>query len=635
MVQIKNPPHLKRFGAFLLTVTIALAARAANLYVAVTGCDTNPGTLELPFRTIQRAAEAAQPGDVIKVSAGIYRESVNPPRGGLSDDRRIVYQAAPGEKVVITGSEIVTNWTKIRRHVWKATLPNSFFGAFNPYTNVIHGDWFDPVGRVHHTGAVYFGGNWLSEAAALGDILNPISTHPVEQRRRGSVALPSARPLWFARVDDRSTTIWAQFNSANPNAGEVEINVRQTVFYPRKTGVNYLTVRGFTLEDAATPWSPPTAQQIGLIGTDWSKGWIIESNVIRYSMCAGVTLGKYGDQWDNRAGSAEGYVGTINRALTNGWNKATIGHHIVRGNDISHCEQGGVVGSLGGAFSTVTGNNIHDIHVMNWFSGAEMAGIKLHGAIDVVISHNHIYRTSLGVWLDWMAQGARVTGNLFHDNRWDIFFEVDHGPFLADNNLFLSPTSLSLNSQGCAFVHNIFAGALKLYSFDSRKTPFFRPHSTTLAGLHNNPGGDVRFYNNLFVQHPDLSLFNHTRLPVWMDGNVFLDGAKPSRWEEKPPVKRNWLVKMHFVQAFKVSQKDGRFYLRMKFKKAWMTKRTRKLVTSELLGKAVIPDLPFEQPDGEPVTISTDYFGDTRNESNPTPGPFEFPPYGKRDFEVW
>ena len=35
------------------------------------------------------------------------------------------------------------------------------------------------------------------------------------------------------------------------------------------------------------------------------------------------------------AQSAAGYVGTINRALTNGWNKDPIGHHLVRGNIIA------------------------------------------------------------------------------------------------------------------------------------------------------------------------------------------------------------------------------------------------------------------------------------------------------------
>ena len=55
-----------------------------------------------------------------------------------------------------------------------------------------------------------------------------------------------------------------------------------------------------------------------------------------------------------------------------------------------------------------------------------MAGIKFHGAIDVEISRNHIYRTTLGIWLDWMAQGAHVTGNLLNGNhQCDLFIEVD------------------------------------------------------------------------------------------------------------------------------------------------------------------------------------------------------------------
>jgi alpha-N-arabinofuranosidase len=594
-------------------IAFALTGQGANYYVSVNGSDSNPGTKEMPFRTIQRAADMAQSEDVITVGEGTYRECVNPPLGGLSDEQRIVYQAAPGEQVVITGSEVVTNWTRLRAHVWMTTLPNSFFGDFNPYTNVLRGDWFTSLGHVHHTGAVYLDGDWLTETDALEGVLGPIGNQPV----------------WYVRVDDQKTTIWAQFKIEDPNQGQVEINARQAVFYPRKTGVNYLTVRGFTLEDAATPWAPPTAEQIGLIGTHWSKGWIIESNVVRYSICAGIALGKYGDEWDNRAGTAAGYVGTIRRAFTNGWNGTTIGHHIVRGNDISHCEQVGVVGSLGGVFSTITDNNIHEIHVMNWFSGAEIAGIKLHGAIDVTIAHNHIYQCYRGIWLDWMAQGTHLTGNLFHDNQIDIFFEVDHGPFLVDDNLFLSGHALNINSQGGAFVHNIIADPIGVQPFDGRQTPFLKAHSTQIGGFHNNPDGDLWFYNNIFIQHPDLTKLDNTKLPVWMDGNVYLDGAEPSHLEKSP------VVEMHSAPVFKLIQKHGHVYFRMKFDKGWMIERTRKLVTSEILGRVIIPDLPFEQPDGAPFDISADYFGNSRNESNPTPGPFECPPYGARDLEVW
>ena len=82
---------------------------------------------------------------------GVYRERINPPRGGESDTKRIVYQAAPGEKVEIKGSEVVKNWVKVQDDVWKVTLPNSFFGSFNPYSDLIRGDWFDPQGpRASH-----------------------------------------------------------------------------------------------------------------------------------------------------------------------------------------------------------------------------------------------------------------------------------------------------------------------------------------------------------------------------------------------------------------------------------------------------------------------------------------------------
>jgi len=70
----------------------------------------------------------------------------------------------------------------------------------------------------------------------------------------------------------------------------------------------------------------------------------------------------------------------------------------------------------------------------------------------VEVSHNRINRFCRGLWLDWMAQGTRVSGNLFQDNHYeDLMIEVDHGPFVVDNNLFLSKTSQRVMSQGGAY----------------------------------------------------------------------------------------------------------------------------------------------------------------------------------------
>jgi len=595
----------------------AADARGPREYhVSVRGDDSADGSEARMLRTISAAARLAQAGDVITVHEGVYRERIAPPRGGTSDRERIVYRAAPGEKVVVKGSEVIRGWQKVQNDTWKVALPNGFFGDFNPYSDLIRGDWFNPKKREHHTGAVYLNEHWLTEAAQRDDVLKPAGE----------------TPLWFGKVDEETTTIWAQFKGVDPNEAEVEINVRQAVFYPEKPGINYITVRGFSMMHAATPWAPPTAEQIGLLGTHWSKGWIIENNDIRYSTCVGVTLGKYGDRWDNTSqNTAVGYVKTIERALENGWSREDIGHHVVRNNRISHCEQAGIVGSLGAVFSTITGNVIHDIHVRRLFTGAEMAGIKIHAAIDTLISGNHIYRTTRGIWLDWMAQGTRVTRNLLHDNTGsqDLFVEVNHGPFLVDNNVFLSPSSLLDMSEGGAYAHNLMAGRIALRPELRRQTPFHKPHSTGVAGLRNIRGGDDRFYNNLFIAPAGLAAYDKAAQPVEMGGNVFLKGARPSKHEQAP------LVQPEFDPGVRLVEKPDGVYLEIALDKTWAEGPPRPLVTSRLLGKALVPGLPYEQPDGTPYRIGADFFGKKRDAGRPFPGPFELPRGGKQVLKVW
>ena len=589
------------------TCLLASSSIAREYHVATTGNDSADGSAAQPLRTIQAAANLAMPGDTITVHEGTYRERIDPPRGGESDAKRIIYQAAPGAKVAIKGSEVVKGWTKVNdAGKWKVAIPNSFFGSFNPYADEIRGDWFQPKGRKHHTGAVYHTDHWvtgkdspnihwLTEAAKPEDVLTP------------------AFRLWFATVDAGFTTITADFGPTDPNSEGVEINVRQTVFYPGKTGRNFITVRGFTLEHAATNWAPPTAEQIGLIGTNWSKGWIIENNTIRYSTCTGVTLGKHGDKFDNTsANSAEGYVETIKRGLAAGWSKENIGHHTVRGNRISHCEQAGIVGSLGAAFSTISGNHIHDIHIRQLFGGAEQAGIKIHAAIDTLIEGNHVHHCNRGIWLDWMAQGTRVTRNALHNNKAseDLFVEVNHGPFLIDHNLFFSRRSLADWSQGGTYAHNLFGGEILHRPELRRETPWLEEHGTKIAGLKNIPGGDNRFYNNLFFSGNPLAAYEKSAQPNHMAGNLFLHG--PSKSEIEPPT----------MGAADVSE-DEKGTWSLHLYSNWTEPATGPLVTSQLLGKTLVSGLPFVQPDGSAYRLDKDFHGAPHNNPHPSPGPFQ------------
>lgn len=600
-----------------LSLAASLSARhcqAREYHVSPAGRDSNSGALDAPFAHISAAAAQAQPGDVITVHAGVYRERIDPPRGGTSAAARITYQAAPGEKVTIKGSEILKGWRRLENDAWTATLPNAFFGDYNPYRDLIHGDWFDRKGRDHHTGAVYLQGRWLTEAARLDDVLKPAGPEP----------------LWFARVDGTNTTFWAQFKGVDPNSAEVEINVRATVFYPNRDGINFLAVRGFELRHAATQWAPPTAEQIGLIGTHWSRGWLIESNDVQYSTCVGISLGKHGDAFDNTSqDTATGYVKTIERAIAHGWSGDNIGHHIVRNNHIAHCEQAGIVGSLGAVFSVLTGNEIHDIHVRRLFGGAEMAGIKIHAAIDVEISRNHIYRCVQGIWLDWMAQGTHVARNLLHDNLWqDLFVEVDHGPFLVDHNLFLSRGSLLDQSEGGAYAHNLFAGTIKTWPEPNRETPYHRLHSTDLAGLRTIKGGDDRFFNNILVHPASLEPYGTAAQPSLMAGNVFLLGASPSRTEPEA------LLAPQTDPQIRLTQDGPNWSLRFILDPAWARSGQRRTVTTDSLGPAAVTGLPFVQPDNRPYRLDSDYFG-RPHPSAPFPGPFEPLADPLHPFHLW
>lgn len=753
--------------AFVTALSIALAAcsvSATEYHVSKAGLDGNPGTKAEPFMTISAAAQVAQPGDTVTVHEGLYRERVNPPRGGASNARRIVYRAASGETVVIKGSEVVTGWRKVKNDVWKVTLPNRFFGDFNPYSDVIGGEWYSTPkdGYDRHTGAVYLNGTWLDEAASLEQVLAlreravdrpadskdevlggkiarypgiaidgteedtlyqtcrydlkgyrlavPDGTYRVtlrfcephfdsqaericDVRLQGKTVLrgfgifakvgkftahdetfdgidvtqgqlkidiinrtsmacisgiviengefsrrincggpgwmdyepdppasssddpfASGRPLWKAEVDEKNTTIWAQFRDVDPNKEMVEINVRQSNFYPDKPGRNYITVRGFVMRHAATPWSGAMSEQIGLIGTHWSKGWIIEDNTISHSMNTGITLGRYDL---GRFGiampavSAPGFVQSCELALEHGWSKEKIGSHTIRNSHISHCEKIGIHGSLGGIFSTVEGNTICDIAVRGWIGGPDVAGLKLLGSHDTVIRRNHIYRCGAvgGIWLDWMAQGTRVTGNLLHDNSKDLFMEVDHGPFLIDNNLFLSCSVIRDWSQGAAYSHNLFTGAI-VSKQEERETPYFKPHTVEDMKLSNIKHKDARYYNNLFAGDccpPSGDIAAH----VQSAGNAHLRDGGVELVEKADGV---WIRLPHGA-----AEAAGK----------------RALVTTELLGKAKIPDAPFEQPDGTPYRIDTDYFGRKRDAHNPTPGPFEITGSGELVLKVW
>jgi hypothetical protein len=76
----------------------------STYYVATTGSDKDPGTLALPFKTIQHGLDmAVNPGDTVEVRAGTYAERLTFPNSGSAPGGLITLENFPGEHVLLTG----------------------------------------------------------------------------------------------------------------------------------------------------------------------------------------------------------------------------------------------------------------------------------------------------------------------------------------------------------------------------------------------------------------------------------------------------------------------------------------------------------------------------------------------------
>lgn len=624
------------FLIFGLITVVGISAK--EFHVAKSGSNTNEGTLTSPFLTISKAVELAMPGDIITVHAGVYREWVNPLRGGESDLKRIVYRAASGEKVEIRGSEIINNWKKEKNGLWKVTIPNSLFGDYNPYKDSIYGDWFNNHGWLHHTGEVFLNGKSLYEKETLEKVYASVADSNAKDTEGSTYT-------WYCESDADFTNIWANFHKYNPNRELIEISARRTCFYPEKEGINYITISGFHISQAATQWAAPTAEQVGMVSTHWCKGWIIENNVISDSKCSGITLGKERGTGQNVWSADKGnvyndgnihYIEVVFRVLRHGWNKEHVGSHLIRNNTIFNCEQTGICGSMGAAFSVIENNHIYNIWVKRQFDGAEIGGIKFHAAVDAIIRHNRIHDTGRGIWLDWMTQGTRVSGNIFYNNDLeDLFIEVSHGPFIVDNNIFLSPVSVRSQSEGGAFIQNLITGFVQTWPDPGRFTPYFLAHSTDIAGLTTIMGGDDRWYNNIIVGHISgsdnkygLVTYNSSKLPVWIDDNIYYNGANPSTKDS------DFKNVVGYDPGVQLIEENGSGYLQFTLDPTFFDYKV-KIISGDILGKAKIAKAAFENADGTPYILEEDYFGTKRSQDSNIAGPlFNIKP-GKSGVKLW
>ena len=100
---------------FITCFNINIAfAQVTNYYVSPNGSDSNPGTLEKPFKTIKKACEMVTPGGTIYLREGIYNENITIKSSGSEHKGYITITNYPGENPILDGSRL--------------TVPNAYTG---------------------------------------------------------------------------------------------------------------------------------------------------------------------------------------------------------------------------------------------------------------------------------------------------------------------------------------------------------------------------------------------------------------------------------------------------------------------------------------------------------------------------
>ena len=121
LLYVAAKPEFSMQNSNLMIDSNSLSSR--NFYVATNGDDTNPGTLQAPFKTIQHAITKVKAGDTVQIRGGIYREKLLLEDINGTKDNPITFENYPNEEVIISGAiEITTPWNVHEGNIWKTNV---------------------------------------------------------------------------------------------------------------------------------------------------------------------------------------------------------------------------------------------------------------------------------------------------------------------------------------------------------------------------------------------------------------------------------------------------------------------------------------------------------------------------------
>ena len=494
--------------------------------------DSGPGSKERPFKTINHAAQVLQPGERVMIAAGIYREFIQPARGGASPEAMISYEAAPGATVVVKGSAVVKDWrpsegwnfgfdpeTKKPVKAWELKLdPKLFPNGYSPFEvdNVIgNKTWLryaedNMATYFRRRGLVFVDGHPLEPVETASDLGNP--TRPLNYFNKKLLWAPlfkefqpEAGKVW---IEPSGMTLHIRLaNDDDPAKHTIEITTQEQVFSPSKRYQQYIRVKGITFEHAGNGFPVP---QRGMVSVNRGNHFIFEDDTFEWANSVGLDVGN--EDW---AASRP---------------PQPVGFDVIRGNTFRYCGIEGL-GGTGGPQDTLVERNLFEW--IGWQDAAMMSesgGTKMHVAHNLLFHNNvvrHI-RHGNGIWLDIGNKNVRITGNVFADipgdvNPHAVHIEGSDDLNQIDNNIFSNLTGgiLIRDTNNVIIAYNLFIDCKEVCVDTMSGINGPRP----IMG-HTNDVHNLMVHDNVFAKIGRSAIeFNNGKNDA--DGNVYGVTAGP------------------------------------------------------------------------------------------------------------
>ncbi|HEX4286721.1 MAG TPA: right-handed parallel beta-helix repeat-containing protein [Terracidiphilus sp.] len=495
--------------------------------------DNGPGTQDHPFRTINKAALMLQPGERVVIAEGVYREMIRPARGGTGPDAMISYEAAPGAKVIVKGSRIVTGWqpgdgwnygvdpaTHTPVKAWELKLkPEMFAEGYNPFEvdNVIgNRTWLryaeDNMGTYfRRRGLVFVDGHPLEPVETASELSGP------SPRSMNYFTNIHWTPL-FKEFQPESGKVWIETNGMtlhirlanddDPAKHMIEITTQEQIFSPAQRYQSYIRVKGIEFMHAGNGFPVP---QRGMVSVNRGNHFIFENDLFEWANSVGLDIGN--EDW---AASQP---------------PQPVGFDVIRGNTFRYCGIEGL-GGTGGPQSTLVDKNLFE-----WIGWQDAAMMSESGGTKMHVAHNLLFRNNVvrhirhanGIWLDIGNANVRITGNVFADipgnvNPHAIHIEGSDDLNQIDNNVFSDLTGAILirDTNNVIIAYNLFLDCKEVcvdtVSGINGPRPIFG---------HTNDVHSLMVHDNIFFTS-GRSAIEFTNARNEADGNVYGNPPGPA-----------------------------------------------------------------------------------------------------------